>query len=127
MIAPAKMDRETSVAAPDFKARLFDFARELGFNSCRVAACSAPAHAEEFNDWLSEGAHGEMNYMARGEEKRRNPQKILPGAKSVIVLALNYFQGVEAGVSPANNRAAGTAATTTTGRGRIARYARGDD
>ena len=118
MITPAKMDRETSAAAPDLKARLFDFARELGFNSCRVAACSAPAHAEEFNDWLSEGAHGEMDYMARGEEKRRNPQKILPGAKSVIVLALNYFQG-----EPATPKAFGVA----TGRGRIARYAWGDD
>jgi epoxyqueuosine reductase len=102
--------------------RLADFARELGFDSCRIAACSSPPHVEEFDNWLSEGAHGEMGYMARGEEKRRDPQKILPGAKSIIVLALNYFQGAEAGVSPAKS---GTAATPATGR--IARYAWGDD
>src|SRR6202047_5008986 len=66
-----------------------------------------------------------MHYMARAEEKRREPQTVLPGAKSIIVLAMNYFQGVEAGVSPANGSAAGTAATTSAGR--IARYAWGDD
>lgn len=108
----------------DLKARLVDFARELGFDSCRVAVCSPPAHADAFEHWLAAGAHGEMEYMARGDEKRRDPQKILPGAKSMVVLALNYFQGVEAGVSPADKDAAGTAATTF---GRVARYAWGDD
>lgn len=98
-------------AADELKTRIVDLAREIGFDSCRVAACNPPAHADEFGDWLSEGAHGEMNYMARGEEKRRDPQKILSGAKSVIVLALNYFQGNAGRTLP----------------GRIARYAWGDD
>ncbi|HST31301.1 MAG TPA: tRNA epoxyqueuosine(34) reductase QueG [Chthoniobacterales bacterium] len=104
------------------KARLIDFAHELGFDSCRIATCSPPAHASEFGDWLEGGAHGEMHYMARGEEKRRDPQKILPGAKSIVVLALNYFQGVEAGVAPADKRAAAPPPT-----GKIARYAWGKD
>jgi epoxyqueuosine reductase len=111
MIA-TKIDSPTNA---QIKKRVVDFARELGFDSCRVAACSPPAHTEEFRDWLNEGAHGEMNYMARGEEKRRDPQKILPEAKSIIVLALNYFQGAEIQRSE-------TAAT-----GKIARYAWGDD
>src|SRR5207237_683212 len=72
---------------------LVDLTRGIGVESCRIAACSLPAHAKEFGDWLKEGAHGEMNYMARGAEKRRDPQKILPGAKSIIVLAMNYFRG----------------------------------
>jgi epoxyqueuosine reductase len=100
------------------KAQLVAFARELGFDSCRVTACAPPTHAEEFRDWLKEGAAGEMSYMGRGEEKRRDPQKVLPGALSIIVLALNYFQGA----------AADTAAATERGtRARIARYAWGDD
>ena len=98
------------------KTHLVDFTRELGFDSCRIAQCSPPAHVAEFGDWLNEGAHGEMEYMARGEEKRREPEKILPGAKSIIVLALNYFQG--------DPPVADTAAAVT---GRIARYAWGDD
>ena len=108
MIAIAKIDpplRSYGAAGNEVKSRLVEFARELGFDSCRIAACNSPAHVEEFGDWLGKGSHGEMKYMARGEEKRRDPQKILPGAKSIIVLALNYFQGVEAGASPANKNA----------------------
>ena len=86
-----------------------------------------PAPRERISGLLKEGAAGEMEYMQRGEEKRCDPQKVLPGARSVIVLALNYFQGVEAGVSPATSKdAAGTAAPTAA-TGRIARYAWGDD
>jgi epoxyqueuosine reductase len=122
--SPSAFDRAGD-SAIHLKSRLIDFSRQLGFDSCRIAACRPPAHANELRNWLEDGAHGEMRYMARGEEKRRDPQQILPGAKSIIVLALNYFQGVEAGRSPANGSAAGTAATTS--KGRIARYAWGDD
>ena len=118
--------RTAATTASELKSRLVDFARELGFDSCRIAACSPPAHIGEFDDWLSGGAHGEMEYMARGEEKRRDPQKILPGAKSIIVLALNYFQGA---MEPAHPRAAEArpASGRAGSRGRIARYAWGED
>src|SRR5260370_1013838 len=116
MIA-AKIDNNASAPTSAIKARLVPFAHELGFDSCRIARCSPPAHAEEFLDWLDQGAHGEMEYMARGKAKRSDPQNILPGAKSIVVLALNYFQG--------DNPAAETAPATTSGR--IARYAWGDD
>ena len=81
------------ISAAELKSQLVSFAKEVGFDSCRVAACNAPAHANDFREWLRDGAHGEMNYMQRGEEKRCDPQCILPGAQSIIVLALNYFQG----------------------------------
>jgi epoxyqueuosine reductase len=100
----------------DVKAQLIAFARQIGFDACRVAACAPPPHAEEFSDWLRQGAAGEMSYMERGEEKRRDPQKVLPGARSIIVLALNYWQGGQV-------RRSETAATA----GRIAHYAWGDD
>src|SRR6266852_2968531 len=104
------------ISNADLKAQLVAFARELGFDSCRVTACAPPAHAEECRDWLKEGAAGEMSYMERGEEKRRDPQKVLPGARSIIVLAVDYWQG------DAIARKAFGAST-----GRIARYAWGDD
>src|SRR5258708_37935790 len=81
------------ISATELKSRLVSFAGEIGFDSCRVAACNAPAHANDFREGLRDGAHGEMNYMQRGEEKRCDPEKILPGARSIVVLALNYFQG----------------------------------
>src|SRR5207237_9257542 len=69
-----------------------------------------------------------MNYLARNSERRCDPRQILPDAKTVIVLALNYFQGARKAHSavaglPAAKGAAGTAAST----GRIARYAWDDD
>ena len=103
----------------EVKTQLVDLARELGFDSCRMAACSPPTHAEEFGEWLDKGAHGEMTYMARGDEKRRDPNQILLGAKSIIVLALNYFHS-EPEWRLARAEKPGL-------RGRIARYAWGDD
>lgn len=103
------------ISGEELKKELTAFACELGFVSCRVAACAPPPHATEFRNWLWEGAAGEMHYMGRGEEKRCDPQKVLPGARSIIVVALNYFQGH-------TTRPSETAAT-----GKIARYAWGDD
>jgi epoxyqueuosine reductase len=103
------------MSGEELKKEIVARARALGFDSCRVADCAVPSHAGEFRNWLREGAAGEMNYMERGEEKRCDPQKILAGARSVIVLALNYWQG-------RHSKAQGNGAT-----GRIARYAWGDD
>ena len=106
---------DLKISRTGLKRRLVSFAREVGFDSCRVAACNFAPHADEFRNWLDEGGHGEMSYMERAEEKRRDPQKVLPDAHSIVVLALNYFQGEQP-------RRSQTAAT-----GRIARYAWGDD
>ncbi len=97
------------------KQRLLSFAHAIGFDSCRIAACGSPPHEEEFRNWLGAGGHGEMTYMERGKEKRCDPQKVLPGACSIVVLALNYFQG--------QTQPTSTSAAT----GRIARYAWGED
>jgi epoxyqueuosine reductase len=107
------------VSGEELKNELIAFTRELGFDFCRVAACTPPAHAKEFRSWLRQGAAGEMTYMERGEEKRCDPQKVLAGVRSVIVVALSYFQGEEL-------RRSQTAATQGVS-GRIARYAWGDD
>ncbi len=109
----------------DTRAQVVALARELGFDLCRFAKAKTPEHAAEFRDWLDRGDAGEMNYLARNSARRCDPRQILPDVKTVIVLALNYFQGREsaaAGMSPAKG-ATGPAATT----GRIARYAWGDD
>jgi epoxyqueuosine reductase len=96
----------------DIRAQVLRLASELGFDSCRIARCDPPPHADEFTSWLRDGAAGEMEWMERGEKKRRDPQMVLPGARSVIIFALNYWQG-----EPPNDQRGG----------RIARYAWGDD
>ncbi len=94
----------------ELKSALSELAKSLGFAVCRVAASGAPPHAGKFEEWLAKGFHGEMAWMAANKERRTDPQKVLPGARSVIVLGMNYFQG---GNHP--------------GGGKIARYAWGDD
>jgi epoxyqueuosine reductase len=95
------------------KEKLVAVAHALGFDSCRIAKANAARHAAEFRGWLGEGAAGEMQWMERGAEKRCDPQQVLAGARSVIVVALNYWQGDKGPGDPT--------------RGRIARYAWGDD
>jgi epoxyqueuosine reductase len=115
----------------DRREQVIGLTRELGFDLCRFAKADAPEHSAEFRDWLDRGDAGEMNYLARNSARRCDPRLILPDAKTLIVLALNYFQGapktpaIGAGVSPARSAtlAAGTTATT----GQIARYAWGED
>ena len=96
----------------ELKEQIVERAGALGFDSCRIAAAAPPRHGKEFRAWLRDGAEGEMDWLVRGEEKRCDPQEVLPGARSVIVVALNYWQG-ERTAPPAS--------------GRIARYAWGED
>jgi epoxyqueuosine reductase len=104
----------------EIKAELLRRAAAIGFADCRVAPATAPRHREEFRTWLESGFAAEMDWIARGAEKRVDPQKVLPGARSVIVLALNYWQG-------AQKCGTRTAECEIPATGRIARYAWGDD
>lgn len=98
------------------KSRLATLARSLGFDLCQVAPAAAPPHAAEFRDWLAEGRAGEMAWLERNADRRTDPQLVLPGAQSVIVLGMNYF-----------NPPPAPASAPPLPRGRIARYAWGDD
>ena len=69
---------------PLMKAAIRQRALELGFDDCRFTTAAAPASAEQFQNWLAEKKHGEMAWLERNAEKRIDPQKVLPGAKSVI-------------------------------------------
>jgi epoxyqueuosine reductase len=65
-------------------------ARELGFDDCRFTNAAPPASAEKFQAWLAQKQNGEMAWLERNAEKRVEPQKVLAGAKAVIVLAVSY-------------------------------------
>lgn len=67
-------------------------AQELGFISCGISkAAFLEAEAPRLEQWLKAGYHGSMGYMERNFDKRLDPTKLVPGAKSVISLLFNYY------------------------------------
>jgi epoxyqueuosine reductase len=76
--------------------RLREALRALGFDEVRFAATDRPA-GESLRPWLEAGHHADMAWMERTVDKRLNPDLVLPGARSVILLGVNYWAEVTAG------------------------------
>jgi epoxyqueuosine reductase len=69
-----------------------DHAKRLGFLSCGISnAGFLEDEAPRLEQWLRQGHHGSMTYMERNFDKRLDPTKLVPGAKSVVSLLYNYF------------------------------------
>lgn len=70
-------------------------AQRLGFLACGISKASfLEEEAPRLETWLSQNYHGEMGYMARNFDKRLDPRKLVPGAKSVVSLLYNYYPDV---------------------------------
>jgi epoxyqueuosine reductase len=113
-----KSDKSGRSDQSDLKPRLLSRSRALGFDLCRITRCGTPPHAAEFHRWLDEGNAGEMSWLERNKERRTDPEMVLPGARCVIVLGMNYWQG-DAPKAESGKR--------KSPEGRIARYAWGED
>ena len=90
-------------------------AMALGFDDCRFTRADAPAAAKQFQNWVAEGKFGEMSWIEKNAEKRVEPQKVLPNAKSAIILAASYEIAKQKASPP------------TSAVGIVARYARFND
>lgn len=67
-------------------------ALKLGFDYCGIAKAERlDADAARLEQWLNKGMHGQMKYMENHFDLRVNPCLLVPGAKSVITLLLNYY------------------------------------
>lgn len=67
-------------------------AKKLGFDYCGIAkAVKLEEDAKRLENWLNKGFNGSMQYMENHFDLRIDPSKLVPGAKSVITLLLNYF------------------------------------
>ncbi|HSU50350.1 MAG TPA: tRNA epoxyqueuosine(34) reductase QueG [Segetibacter sp.] len=65
---------------------------ELGFEYCGIArAQKLDEDSRRLEKWLLQGMHGKMQYMENYFDLRTDPTKLVPGAKSVITLLMNYF------------------------------------
>jgi len=94
-------------------------ARGVGFDLCGVAPANAFPELAQVSTWLESGHAGEMNYLR--DERRVDPRLALAGARSLIVVALNYNSP-----QPYSTEQAGVRDDDAP-RGWISRYAWGDD
>ncbi len=89
-------------------------ALELGFCKVGIAPIeNLGIESERLKEWLNRGYHASMSWMERGFEKRVDPTLILPDAKSMLCVAMNYYTDVQH--------------SSNIETGKISRYAWGDD
>jgi epoxyqueuosine reductase len=89
-------------------------ARLEGFQKVGIVRAEPLAEeAPRLKEWLARGYHGEMSWMARAVEKRLDPRELFPQARSIVVVALNYY-------TPDQHQ-------ENLRTGKVSRYAWGDD
>jgi epoxyqueuosine reductase len=75
----------------EYTAKIKSAADALGFLSCGISKADfLEDEAPRLEQWLNQGHHGSMSYMERYFDKRLDPRLLVPGAKSVVSLLLNY-------------------------------------
>ncbi|HYO09969.1 MAG TPA: tRNA epoxyqueuosine(34) reductase QueG [Tepidisphaeraceae bacterium] len=91
-------------------------AHAIGFDLVGITTASPSKYRDYFRQWLDDGQAGTMHYLARRFDERTDPATYLPGARSVVCVALNYHAPLQP--VPADQGAT---------HGRVARYALGID
>jgi epoxyqueuosine reductase len=97
-------------------AQIKRLARELGFDLVGITSAEPSRYRDYFRRWLDDGAAGTMEYLAQRFEERTDPAMYVPGARSVVCVAINYHTPLEPVPDEAREH-----------HGRVARYALGDD
>ncbi|MBV6495735.1 MAG: tRNA epoxyqueuosine(34) reductase QueG [Acidobacteria bacterium ACB1] len=91
-----------------------DLARSVGIDRVGIVrAENLPTEEAQFREWLAKGYQASMAWIEREPEKRADPRILFPGCRSVIAVALNYYTPHEH--------------STSDNKGKISRYAWGDD
>jgi epoxyqueuosine reductase len=98
----------------DISSLIKKYAAELGFSKVGIA-CAEPLQEEgvRLSQWLGRGFQASMHWMERDIHKRTDPGNIVPGAKSIVCVAINYY-------TPHHH-------SSEMQHGKISRYAWGDD
>jgi epoxyqueuosine reductase len=110
-----------SDAAAARTAALEPLAREAGFDWFGVAAAAGLDEARaRLEQWLAEGRHGSMEWLARDPARRADPRLVLAECRSVVIVGMNYLRD-------APPRRGSVVDPPAAGMGRISRYARTRD
>jgi epoxyqueuosine reductase len=97
----------------ELAARVKELALALGFDLAGVAPATPGPRSGFLREWLARGYAGDMAYLARRQDERLDPRRVLPGARSLVVVGLVYDPGEPLPAPP--------------GASRVARYAGGED
>ena len=102
----------------EYALRIKEYAISIGFSAVGITDARPLLEAGTLLDhWLDRSLHGTMAWMSKTRAERRDPRAFFPEARSVIVVALNYYQQLP---DPTPN-------LTADGQAKIARYAVGRD
>ncbi|HEX3600356.1 MAG TPA: tRNA epoxyqueuosine(34) reductase QueG [Lacipirellulaceae bacterium] len=85
---------------------------ELGFSLCGAHPAVSPSGATRLDEWLAAGYAGQMKYLANRREAYGDPNRVLDGVRSILMLAMNYRTAEPV--------------TASAGQGRVSRYAWGE-
>jgi len=112
--SPVPLEKNQPISAGELTRLIKDRAFAEGFEKVGIVAASALDQSRNrLLTWLERGYHGNMSWMARDPEQRVDPKRFFPAAKSVVVVARNYY-------TPPQHR-------HDQSTGKISRYAWGDD
>ena len=83
--------RPSMISAPaELTQQIKHWGRELGFQKVGISALDLEEDADRLDAWLAAGCHGEMGYMARNTDLRRQPERLVPGARRAICVRMDY-------------------------------------
>jgi epoxyqueuosine reductase len=107
--------REVASELASLSSSIKRWGRELGFQAVGIADADLSAAEPRLLEWLAQGWHGEMEYMARHGSLRARPAELKPGTLRVISCRMDYLNDSPQGVEENREKAS------------VARYARGRD
>ena len=116
----ARLRQNRSMTRAERTGRVIDLSRALGFDHCGIAPAEEFPELAHIEEWLARGYAGDMRYLH--DARRQSPSRVVQGARSVIVCALNYNTSL-----PFSTEVPHEIASQNGPRGWIARYAWGDD
>jgi len=114
VISVSPNDAQRRLQPREISGRIKERVLQEGFEKVGIVAAAAlDSERNQLIEWLGRGHHGQMSWMARDPEMRADPRKLFPAARSVVVVAINYY-------TP-------QAHTQDQATGKVSRYAWGED
>ena len=91
-------DSTSAIATEVLQREIQEKIQEFGMDAVGFSSVRPPVTGSRYKSWLDAGMHAGMEYLQRHSEKKLNPDLILPGAKSIISVLVNYATDTEEAV-----------------------------